>query len=1215
MDIHLLNIMMSSDKFKEERTYWQDKLAGDIQIAKALERMGPLADHADSSTANVYSQSIPHELSVRLIHMSGGSNLALYILLLTGFQHLLYRYSGIPDLLIGMPLTLEQAEELDQSHLLAIRGKADGNASFREQVLHVKSEVMSARTYWHFPFDKIAEKLGRLPEESRLQTAVYMKGIHAEPAADSELRTVLEIERTDQQIEIHLHYQGRPVEPSQSERLCSHYIRLLEQAVQSPDESMFPLQLLSTEEELEIMEWNQGAFTFASAERSIISRFQEQVNRTPEQIAIIDGERQITYLALDRQSNQLARLLMSTGVTSGTMVPVMMDNSIELILTILAVFKLGAVYIALHPEYPAARIRRILEETEAGVLITGRMEESGLHTWADTAQSLSSTVDIIHLQDTSWTGQDESALEYEGDLGDLAYVLYTSGSTGQPKGVVVEHRSLSAYVNAFQAEFQLRPGDRMLQQAVSTFDTYMEEVFPALTAGASLVVVDRQQLLDIHGLVDLLDSCEITHVSTTPHILRELNRMPRLRTVRTFISGGDVLKMADIDQLLTYGDVYNTYGPTETTVCALYEKLSESSVEPIPAGKPIQGYFVHIADPHGRMLPVGVPGEICISGPGVARGYYKLREMTNQKFGRSPYAEGERMFRTGDIGMWSAEGQVLFLGRQDHQVKIRGHRIELVEIERHLDRHASVKESIVIPVGSKGEKTLTAYLVSESELYVSEIRGYLRSCLPEYMLPSKYIRITQIPRTIHGKIDVQELMNQKQSLESGTLYSPPESELEHQLVQVWSELFQTESVGIDDDFFQLGGHSLLVIRMEIELERVGHHVQPTMIYDHPTIRELARVLEERNEAALQLGGNHDSLQDSGPGQYSKTLLTNGNGSKTAGTYGYVPFNDVFFKVCFYNSLFPIIMQQKKSIYPFFIHHVDEYLWSDHQQFIVNGWIMCRNDTDILEELGVGFETKVISEDIIQDVEQSLLDARPVIIWVDAYYASIRTDAYLKKHIPHTWLIYAVDPLNQTFTIMEHKHHDNLSYEEKTISYQDLKDSYAGYIQQFNMEAHTFYSFHNRHQPALHQLHASPEQLDHYWQTYADHLEREEARVDSSLERLEQSADAFENLVHNPDSLFSAAEEWVTALHKLVNAKKAELYRCAQLTGSGSPLTVIREQITAEWSSIRAVLAKYVLTSTYKPSSFHKLPEIYRRIAVLEREFYDKVSSTPAIGRF
>jgi DNA repair ATPase RecN len=199
--------------------------------------------------------------------------------------------------------------------------------------------------------------------------------------------------------------------------------------------------------------------------------------------------------------------------------------------------------------------------------------------------------------------------------------------------------------------------------------------------------------------------------------------------------------------------------------------------------------------------------------------------------------------------------------------------------------------------------------------------------------------------------------------------------------------------------------------------------------------------------------------------------------------------------------------------------------------------------------------------------------------------------------------------------MEHKHHDNLSYEEKTISYQDLKDSYAGYIQHFNMEAHTFYSFHNRHQPALHQLHASPEQLDHYWQTYADHLEREEARVDSSLERLEQSADAFENLVHNPDSLFSAAEEWVTALHKLVNAKKAELYRCAQLTGSGSPLTVIREQITAEWSSIRAVLAKYVLTSTYKPSSFHKLPEIYRRIAVLEREFYDKVSSTPAIGRF
>ncbi|WP_339305528.1 amino acid adenylation domain-containing protein [Paenibacillus sp. FSL R5-0519] len=1217
MDIHLLNVMMSSDKFKEERAYWQKQLDGDIHIGTLFDRIQQPSIQTSEPNVQVLSLSFPDELSARLIRMSGGSNLALYILLLSGFQHLLYRYYGQPDMLLGMPLTPEQVEDFRSAHLLAIRGKVDETASFRQLVLHTKAEVMSARTYWHFPYDKMAEKLGRIPEECALKTVLYMKGIHEEPILDERTQCSLGFDRVDQRLHMTLRYGAIPLEPSQPDRLCSHYIRLLEQTTALPDQPLSMSQILSLEEENEIMEeWNRSPRLFLPEARSVCAQFLEQVNKAPEQTAVIEGERQISYHSLEEQSNQLARLLITSGVTAESSVPVMMAGSIELIITILAVFKAGGTYIPLHPEYPLERVRHILMASNARILLTGLLEKDVHQALEEMtlAMSSGSGIAMMKLDDAPWRAEDGSGLRIVPDMNGLAYILYTSGSTGEPKGVGVEQRNLSAYVNAFQAEFQLNATDRVLQQAASTFDTYMEEVFPALTAGATLVVVQREQLLDIQGLVQLLDRHQVTLVSTTPHILKELNRMPNLTSVRTFISGGDVLKVADIGHLLTYTDVYNTYGPTETTVCALYEKLSSESMDPIPVGRPIQGYFVHIGDHHGRMLPVGVPGEICISGKGVSRGYIGLQELTEQKFSESPFVEGARMFRTGDTGMWTAEGRVLFLGRMDKQVKVRGHRIELAEVERHLNRYGPIAESVVLTTGVEGEKVLTAYIVADTELYVMDIRQYLISLLPEYMLPSKYIQISHMPRTIHGKIDTRELLNQKQSLHFGMNYAPPETELQHQLVNVWCTLLEMDQIGIDDDFFQLGGHSLLVIRMEVELENLGIRVLPSILYDNPTIRMLATVLEENPELGDSYASeNHGQV--SGIIKVNKTLSSmDVEHSRLARSDGYHPFNDVFFKLCFYNSLFPIVLQQKKSILPFFIHHVDEYLWSEKKQFLVNGFVSCRKDTDILDDLGVGYEMVKISEDIIQDVSRAVLDARPVIVWVDVYYTSIRNDTYLKKHIPHTWLVYGADPINQTFTVMEHKHHDNLSYEERTVSYQDLSDSYHGYIEHFNMENHTFYTFYNKHYPVIHQRDAGAKQLEDYWKIYVDHIEEQKERVEKSLVRLEESVPQFEFVVQDPHLVSSMAEDWVISLHKLISAKKAEVYRCANLTGADSQLTHIRERIVMKWSDIRAVLAKYVLTSSYKPTSFHKLPEMYRNISVLEREYYDELVQSYTTGR-
>jgi amino acid adenylation domain-containing protein len=461
--------------------------------------------------------------------------------------------------------------------------------------------------------------------------------------------------------------------------------------------------------------------------------------------------------------------------------------------------------------------------------------------------------------------EENTNLELPGRLADLAYIIYTSGSTGQPRGVTVEHKNLITYLNAFNNEFRLSAEDAVLQQATYSFDTFMEEVYPALLTGGKIAVPGKETVMDVYRLSDFIQKHRITMVDCSPLLLHQLNKPDTshsLQSVRTFISGGDVLKGEYIDNLLKTGDVYNTYGPTEATICAAYYKCSGQEVTPyVSIGKPIAGYNLYILDKNGGPVPIGVPGELCIAGDGVTRGYLNNPDLTNSKFQRGWHPQPIRnskapaghplsfsasqllsfsLYRTGDLVRWLPDGNIDFLGRLDHQVKIRGYRIELGEIQDRLLAHEKVLDAVVsVREDQQGDKYLCAYTRTVEEPL---LREYLSGMLPDYMVPAHFVQLEQIPLSSNGKVDYKALPDPLAEIEAGEGYTPPQDETEEKLVQVWSEVLGIDKgrIGINTSFFHLGGHSLKATLVVTRLHKdLDIKISLFEVFSRPTIRELA----------------------------------------------------------------------------------------------------------------------------------------------------------------------------------------------------------------------------------------------------------------------------------------------------------------------------------------------------------------------------------------
>ena len=582
-------------------------------------------------------------------------------------------------------------------------------------------------------------------------------------------------------------------------------------------------------------------------DRTVIDLFEEQVLKNPDNTAVVFGDEQLTYRQLNERSNRLARYLQGKGVKKEMPVPVCIERSIEIITAMLGILKAGGAYVPVDPEYPEERIKFILEDTAGLIIISSKESKNKLPASEDLV------VIEIDGDRSAINKQSDENLQTSVESNNLVYVIYTSGSTGKPKGVMIEHKGLVNLIEWHNREYKVSSMSRATQMAGTGFDAFGWEVWPYLSAGATLFIVDDSKRLSPCELTEFFNINGITHSFISTALADEFVNVSRgnLTSLEYLLTGGDKLSAVDTEELRY--NVINNYGPTENTVVTTnYELSKKNNYASPPIGKPISNTLIYIVNRHSQLMPLGTAGEICITGAGLARGYINHPDLTSAKFISNAFIDepAVSMYKTGDLGRWLSDGNIEYLGRIDEQVKIRGYRIELGEIESVLQESRLVNQSVVIAKeDEQGNKRLVAYIVEDAfdkEAAVS----YLRDRLPEYMVPALWVELESLPLTSNGKIDKKALPDPNASELLRNEYVAPRNETEEKLATIWKDLLRVERVGINDNFFELGGDSIITIQVVSRARRLGFELKPKDIFIHQTIGSLSASMSERPSAAV-----------------------------------------------------------------------------------------------------------------------------------------------------------------------------------------------------------------------------------------------------------------------------------------------------------------------------------------------------------------------------
>lgn len=828
----------------KEENYWMRQLSGELPILNLpLDyRRSAKKSFLDDSVECVLSHKVAEQLKVILRE----TDTTLYIISLSVINILLSKYTGQDDIIVGNLIMGESYEDFRSScDMLAMRNYPKSEKLYRAFLQEVRETVLKAYENRSYPIDELLEKLNLLQNKSctSLFNVIYvhqntrklglkelsLDGSSSEKAL-MELDLVFTTVEVGGEILFRIEYCTSLFKRETIERLCIHLENLIKAIVADQNMLLANIDILSKSEQDQILyEFNATCIEY-SQEKTVHQLFEEQVKRTPDKTVLVFNENSMTYAELNSKANQLAQILRDKGVKPDTIVGLVVERSFEMMIGILGILKASGAYLPIDPKYPEKRIQFMLENSGTNILLTQSHLEEGVIFDGEKIN-----LDEIEV----YVGNDIN-LELINSPQDLVYLMYTSGSTGEPKGVMVEHQSVVNYIHAYNETIKLTNQDNVLQQSTFTFDMFVEEVFPILSLGGSIVVITKDTLLDIPNLIDVINKHNVTTLSTTPQILNQLNNHHHSLVIKNYISGGDVLRDEDINHLAQRSLIYNSYGPTECTVSSsLYKYDLNNGHTAISVGKPIGNTKIYILDRHNKLVPIGVPGELCISGKGVARGYLNLSELTKEKFIKNPFGEG-RLYRTGDFARWMSDGNIEYLGRIDEQVKIRGFRIELGEVASLLRKQTGVKEAAVIVREDKADKVLQGYVVLEEGMGINGLRESLLKGLPEHMIPNYLMEIEKIPLTVNGKLDKKNLP--KIGIRTSE-YLAPRNEMEAALGIIWSEALGWEEIGVNDNFFELGGHSLKAVSIINRLaSEFKINVSVAEFYNHPSISQIAEYL-------------------------------------------------------------------------------------------------------------------------------------------------------------------------------------------------------------------------------------------------------------------------------------------------------------------------------------------------------------------------------------
>jgi len=884
-----INALSYDEKEEEKRktnlSYWQNRfktpvpacsLPYDYQRPKSRIQHG-----ADKQIV------LEDSLYRKLIALALQKNVSLYMVLFSLFTSFMQRICRSDEIIVAMPTSGRYTDESERlmghyTSILPVRTGVDAESSFAGHLEKTAADLMEAFEYQNFSFPELCksvknlwpellnvskfpitpilfnyDKMGHIPDLPDAKTSIYISSVVSYIDKDLFFNFI----ETQNRLVLDCQYSADLFTAETINRMLDSFIIYMKDGVDNPQKQIKELEIVTKQEKQQILEnFNQTIMPYLRSQgeekstgRNIVTHLYAQAQKTPDNTALISNDGAITYREFNKKTNQIARMLLENGVKRESVVGVIMEHSFEMMLGLIGVLKAGSAYLPIDPGYPADRIEYMLKDCGVELLLVQKKFE------ALAGRNGAKPVRTIVLDSTEPLQYDDNDLAVEIDGHDLAYVIYTSGSTGKPKGVMVEHRSLYNIVEYTHAQYPACENDTVLLKGAYCFDGMVLEVYTWFSGGARLAILEPGAEKDPLRILEAIGKYNVTHIVFVPSMLNafldaiEEQELHALKSLKYTIVGGEALSAATVNKFHKFTNktvLVNIYGPTEATVYATCYNLDRNKVQcKVPIGTPVANMGVYILDKSQNLVPINVAGELCVSGIGLARGYINNPELTAEKFVYNPVLSGERMYKTGDIAKWMPDGTIEYLGRKDRQIKIRGFRVELGEIEARILQHSAVKEAAVkVLDDTNGVKYLCAYLSAEGRIPLNELRAHLSSELPEYMIPSHFVFIETMPKTENGKIDLEKFQEPSDMISYAAVtletYTDPESETEQKLAGIWRDLLGHEKIGVEENFFEIGGHSINAIMMMMRLRKECNiNVPLDELFNNPSIRGLARYIE------------------------------------------------------------------------------------------------------------------------------------------------------------------------------------------------------------------------------------------------------------------------------------------------------------------------------------------------------------------------------------
>jgi amino acid adenylation domain-containing protein len=891
--------LLQGENLAKQVAYWRDLLGGAPALELPTDRPRPAVA---SNLGRSHAFRVSSALTQRIREACRQQAATLNMVVLAAFAETLRRLSGQDDLVVGTLLGSRSRPELEPIigmfvNSAALRLRLPAGATFRDAVGVARRAVLEANQHQDLPFEKLVDELGVPRDLSRhpLFQIVYFHhaGVNTEGGGSTDAQPALPLRPVDPEniaeavdtgvakfdlqfatmdlgyeLGGTFEYASDLFDPETIAGLERVFLAVLDAALRSPDAPLDSLSVVSDDERRVLLEqWGRGPSAPVPAE-PLHRRVAAQAAATPDAVALVAGGERLTYAELEAWANHIAGELRARGAAAGGIVGVYVDRDLSMVPALLGILKTGAAYLPLDPVYPPERIAYMLEDSGAALLLADPalppVSAAGTEIVPVPARSLSEHDRILPSpRGTSGEGPgegDSAGATISADVSprDRAYLIYTSGSTGRPKAVEVEHGTLSSMLASVAHEPGMRADDVTLAVTTISFDVSVPELFLPLVTGARVVVASREEVVDGPALARMLDTHDVTVMQATPATWRLLVQTgwagaPRLRAIAT----GEALTAELAEQLIARtSELWNLYGPTEITVWATGQRVAEPGAGLVHIGGPMANVRAYVLDARGRPVPAGVPGELFIGGGGVTRGYLNRPELTAEKFVIDPFAADAdaRMYRTGDRVRWRMDGTLAFMGRLDGQVKLRGYRIELGEIESELLRHPAVSAAAaVLREDVPGDPRLAGYFVAKqgAEVTAADLRAHLRERLPEYMVPSAFVALEQMPLTGSGKTDRRALPAPETGEEPAEALVAPRNIVEDMLAEIWTEVLRRERVGVTQNFFELGGHSLLATQVLVRIHDTFEVDLPIRVFfQDPTIGGLALAIEAAGSPIL-----------------------------------------------------------------------------------------------------------------------------------------------------------------------------------------------------------------------------------------------------------------------------------------------------------------------------------------------------------------------------